>query len=138
MNFNSRSRASRRLRVASTINVTPFVDVMLVLLVVFMVLTPMMFNGIEVDLPSIAAKSQDQKSDPIIISIDKSNNLYLMNNKISRSNLLPELKKISKDKESRIFIKGDKNLPYKNITDLMSTIASEGFSKLALVGFEKK
>lgn len=135
--FNSRSKKHR---VISEINVTPMVDVMLVLLIVFMITSPMLVVGMDVDLPKtdshpIAAGQYK----PLVISINRQNEIFLFETKIARDSLVDKLKNVTKEnKETRIFVKGDKNVPYGQIVSLMSQIYNAGFTKVSLISDIKK
>ena len=121
-------------RVISQINVTPFVDVMLVLLIVFMITAPLLTVGVSVDLPKTKASQLNSKGDPIIISIKKNGELYIQEREIDTLQLLPRLKAISSgNKNLRIYVRGDKNVPYGFVLKTIAKIKSSGFKKVALV-----
>ena len=121
-------------KVISQINVTPFVDVMLVLLIVFMITAPLLTVGVSVDLPKTKASQLNSKGDPIIISIKKNGQLYIQEREIDALKLLPRLKAISSgNKNLRIYVRGDKNVPYGLVLDTIAKIKSSGFKKVALV-----
>ena len=121
-------------RVISQINVTPFVDVMLVLLIVFMITAPLLTVGVSVDLPKTKASQLNSKGDPIIISIKKNGELYIQEREIDTLQLLPRLKAISSgNKNLRIYVRGDKDVPYGLVLDIIAKIKSSGFKKVALV-----
>ena len=118
----------------SEINVTPFVDVMLVLLIVFMITAPLLTVGVSVDLPKTKASQLNSKGDPIIISIKKNGELYIQEREIDTLQLLPRLKAISSgNKNLRIYVRGDKDVPYGLVLDTIAKIKSSGFKKVALV-----
>ena len=118
----------------SEINVTPFVDVMLVLLIVFMITAPLLTVGVSVDLPKTKASQLNSKGDPIIISIKKNGELYIQEREINTLQLLPRLKAISSgNKNLRIYVRGDKDVPYGLVLDTIAKIKSSGFKKVALV-----
>ena len=118
----------------SQINVTPFVDVMLVLLIVFMITAPLLTVGISVDLPKTKAAQLNSKGDPVVISIKQNGNLYIQERLIDTLKLLPRLKAISSgNKNLRIYVRGDKNVPYGIVLDTIAKIKSSGFKKVALV-----
>ena len=128
------NRMHKKNRVISQINVTPFVDVMLVLLIVFMITAPLLTVGVSVDLPKTKASQLNSKGDPIIISIKKNGELYIQERKIDTSQLLPRLKAISSgNKNLKIYVRGDKNVPYGLVLDTIAKIKSSGFKKVALV-----
>ena len=128
------NRMHKRNRVISQINVTPFVDVMLVLLIVFMITAPLLTVGVSVDLPKTKASQLNSKGDPIIISIKKNGELYIQEREIDTLQLLPRLKAISSgNKNLRIYVRGDKNVPYGLVLATIAKIKSSGFKKVALV-----
>ena len=128
------NRMHKKNRVISQINVTPFVDVMLVLLIVFMITAPLLTVGVSVDLPKTKASQLNSKGDPIIISIKKNGELYIQEREIDTLQLLPRLIAISSgNKNLRIYVRGDKDVPYGLVLDTISKIKSSGFKKVALV-----
>jgi len=128
------NRMHKKNRVISQINVTPFVDVMLVLLIVFMITAPLLTVGVSVDLPKTKASQLNSKGDPIIISIKKNGELYIQERKIDTIQLLPRLKAISSgNKNLKIYVRGDKNVPYGLVLDTIAKIKGSGFKKVALV-----
>ena len=128
------NRINKKNRVISQINVTPFVDVMLVLLIVFMITAPLLTVGVSVDLPKTKASQLNSKGDPIIISIKKNGELYLQEREIDTLQLLPRLQAISSgNKNLRIYVRGDKDVPYGLVLDTIAKIKSSGFKKVALV-----
>ena len=128
------NRMHKKNRVISQINVTPFVDVMLVLLIVFMITAPLLTVGVSVDLPKTKASQLNSKGDPIIISIKKNGELYIQEREIDTLQLLPRLKAISSGNQNlRIYVRGDKDVPYGLVLDTISKIKSSGFKKVALV-----
>ena len=127
-------RMHKKNRVISQINVTPFVDVMLVLLIVFMITAPLLTVGVSVDLPKTKASQLNSKGDPIIISIKKNGELYIQEREVDTLQLLPRLKAISSgNKNLRIYVRGDKDVPYGLVLDTIAKIKSSGFKKVALV-----
>ena len=118
----------------SQINVTPFVDVMLVLLIVFMITAPLLTVGVSVDLPKTKEAQLNSKGDPIVVSIKQNGDLYIQERSIDALNLLPRLKAISEgNKNLRIYVRGDKNVPYGIVLDTIAKIKRSGFKKVALV-----
>ena len=112
------------------INVTPFVDVMLVLLIVFMITAPLLTVGVSVDLPKTKAAQLNQKGDPIVVSIKKTGDLYLQERVIEAIQLLPRLKAISAgNKNLKIYVRGDKNVPYGIVLDTIAKIKNSQFEK---------
>ena len=128
------NKMNKKNKVISQINVTPFVDVMLVLLIVFMITAPLLTVGVSVDLPKTKASQLNSKGDPIIISIKKNGELYIQEREIDTLQLLPRLKAISSgNKNLRIYVRGDKDVPYGLVLDTIAKIKSSGFKKVALV-----
>ena len=116
------------------INVTPLVDVMLVLLIVFMITAPLLTVGVSVDLPKTKAAQLNSKGDPIVVSIKQNGDLYIQERVIESMKLLPRLKAISSgNKNLRIYVRGDKDVPYGIVLDTIAKIKSSGFKKVALV-----
>jgi len=135
MNNRSLLRNPRKKnRSMSQINVTPFVDVMLVLLIVFMITAPLLTVGVTVDLPKTKASQLSAKGDPIVISIKQNGELFIQERVIETLQLLPRLEAIaSGNKNLRIYVRGDKNVPYGIVLDTIAKIKSSGFKKVALV-----
>ena len=128
-----KGKKNRRHRAAlmSEINVTPFVDVMLVLLIIFMVTAPLMATGIKVNLPKsdVSQLDNNKNDEPLQISVDKNGNLYIQKTKITISELAPKLRKITKENyNANIFVKGDKNSSYGDVIKAVSAINEAGFS----------
>jgi len=132
-NFFPRN-ARKKNKSISQINVTPFVDVMLVLLIVFMITAPLLTVGVSVDLPKTKAVQLNSKGDPIVVSIKENGELYIQERTIEVSQLLPRLKAISSgNKNLRIYVRGDKDVPYGIVLDTIARIKNSGFKKVALV-----
>ena len=118
----------------SEINVTPFVDVMLVLLIVFMVTAPLLTVGVPVDLPKVKASALTDQKDPIEITIKFDGTLYLGESEVEVENLIPRLNAITdQNTEARIYVRGDRVVSYGRIMEIMSLINSAGYIKVALV-----
>ncbi|MAV87912.1 MAG: protein TolR [Rhodospirillaceae bacterium] len=121
-------------RLISEINVTPMVDVMLVLLVVFMVTAPLLTVGVEVDLPKTKAGVIREQVEPLAITVKSNNSIFLQNKKIALIALVPRLRAISgANPNVRIFVRGDKSVLYGQIMKVMGTLNAAGFSKVALI-----
>jgi biopolymer transport protein TolR len=135
MNSGGGGRRGRRYnRPVSDINITPFVDVMLVLLVVFMVTAPMMTVAVPVDLPKTQAHTINQDKEPLVVSIDADGKVYLQDKGMKLEDLVPKLKAVTgSNPDARIFVRGDKALAYGRIMEVMGNISSAGFTKVALV-----
>ena len=118
----------------SEINVTPFVDVMLVLLIVFMVTAPLLTVGIPVDLPKVKASALTDQKDPLEITIKIGGEIYLGESEVELENLIPRLNAITElNKEARIYVRGDRVVAYGRIMEIMSLVNSAGYIKVALV-----
>ncbi len=118
----------------SEINVTPFVDVMLVLLIVFMVTAPLLTVGIKVDLPKVKATALTDIKDPIEITVKLDGEVYIGESNVEVENLIPRLNAITEQNtEARIYIRGDRVVAYGRIMEIMSIINSAGYIKVALI-----
>ncbi len=116
------------------INVTPLVDVMLVLLIIFMVTAPMMTQGLEVDLPSTTSKALRQHEKPIMVTINKQGEIYLEKVKVNASFLVQQLSSLpDAKKEQPVYLQADKNVPYGVVVAAMADIRSAGFKKLGMI-----
>ena len=123
-----------RYKPLAEINVTPLVDVMLVLLIVFMVAAPLMTSGVTIDLPKASAAPLSQDSEPLTISVNAEGKIYLQETELQIAELAPKLAAISENKlDRRIFVRGDKGLAYGRIMEIMATITQAGFTKVALL-----
>ena len=131
----SAARRRRRHRAPmSQINVTPFVDVMLVLLVIFMITAPLLTVGVQVDLPETEAGPISGNDEPLLISITKENIIYLQETEVKLGDLVPKLMAISERRtDTRIFVNADTVIPYGRVMKVMGTINRAGFKKVALV-----
>ena len=131
---NSRKLRYRSKKPMSNINVTPLVDVMLVLLIVFMITAPMLTVGVQVDLPQTKANQLNSDADPLIITMNKNREIFIQDAVVSPEDLIPRLKAISKvNSKTRIFVRGDNLLPYGEVIEIMGKIQSAGYEKVALV-----
>ncbi len=135
MAFGPVGRGGRgRYRPMAEINVTPMVDVMLVLLIIFMVAAPLMTSGVTVDLPKASAAPISQDSEPLTITVNAEGKIYLQDTELQVTELAPKLAAISDNKlDRRIFVRGDKGVPYGRIMEVMATITQSGFTKVALL-----
>jgi biopolymer transport protein TolR len=118
----------------SDINVTPLVDVMLVLLIIFMVTAPMMTHGVKVDLPETESKSIKTQEDPLILSITKNNEIFIEDYKVELNDLGDKLSKIFANRAAKeILLQGDKNVSYGFIMTVMSQVKEAGITKVGMV-----
>ena len=131
---NLNKRKKQRYTQMSEINVTPFVDVMLVLLIVFMVTAPLLTVGIKVDLPKVKATALTDIKDPIEITVKLDGEVYIGESNVEVENLIPRLNAITEQNtEARIYIRGDRVVAYGRIMEIMSIINSAGYIKVALI-----
>ena len=129
-----RRRAGRDFKAMSEINVTPFVDVMLVLLVVFMVTAPLLTVGVPVELPRTKAGVLPGQDEPLAVSVDAEGRVWLQETEVEPDQLVPRLRAIAGNKpETRIFVRGDRSVSYGRVLEVMGTINEAGFRRVALV-----
>jgi biopolymer transport protein TolR len=130
-------RRGRRRAVMSEINVTPFVDVMLVLLIVFMVSAPLLTVGVPIDLPQSQAKALEQNNEPLTISVNVDGKIYLQKEEIGLDDLVTKLKAIidarHSDSNELIYVRGDKKVDYGLMMRVMGRISGAGYHRVALV-----
>jgi biopolymer transport protein TolR len=133
--FSGRTPGSRgRYRPLSEINVTPLVDVMLVLLIIFMVTAPLMTSGVSVDLPKTSAQPLNTDSEPLTVSINAAGSIFLQEEPVDLTDLVAKLQAIAQNNpDRRIFVRGDKTNTYGRIMEVMGTITQGGFTKVALL-----
>src|ERR1700761_9123649 len=123
-----------RYRPLAEINVTPLVDVMLVLLIIFMVTAPLMTSGVNVYLPKASAQRVSQDSEPLTVSVTAEGRIFLQDTELQMPELASKLAAIAEGKmDRRIFVRGDKSLAYGKIMEVMATITQGGFTKVALL-----
>jgi len=119
----------------SEINVTPFVDVMLVLLIIFMVAAPLMNVGVPVDLPKTSADPITGQDEPLVVTLDAKGDIYLGETKYNAEDLVNKLRAVQKEKpDQRIFVRGDKAINYGKVMEILGVLRSAGFAKAGLVG----
>ena len=134
MTCGDKKQSRGRSAISSVINITPIVDVMLVLLVIFMITAPLLVSGVAVDLPDATAKPIVGQEEPLAVSIDKNGKIYIMETAIEEGELVGKLKAITKEKmDTRIFVRGDASLNYGKIMAIVGDISAAGFSKVALI-----
>ena len=120
----------------SEINVTPMVDVMLVLLIIFMVSAPLLTVGVPIDLPQTKAKSLDNDQEPLTISVNTKGEVYLQNSEIKIEELVAKLQAITQARggtDERIYVRGDKKVDYGTVMRVMGRLSAAGFRRVALV-----
>jgi len=116
------------------INMTPFIDVMLVLLIIFMVAAPLLTNGVAVDLPQAKAGALNIEQKPVAIAIDEKGQLFLMDQPVADADFLDKLTALAKDgPDSRVYVRASKTVPYGRVAQIMAEITSAGYKKVALV-----
>ena len=142
MGSKSESRTKKRQKFSSRnfvpmseINVTPFVDIMLVLLIIFMVAAPLLSVGIEVDLPNTKAKPLAiEKESPLTLTLDKDSNLFINEVKIKKEELRSRLLAIRKERESdEIYLRASKNIEYQRVASILALVSNIGYSQISLV-----
>ena len=129
-------RKHHRRRVMSEINVTPMVDVMLVLLIIFMVSAPLLTVGVPIDLPQSQAKSIEQDKEPLTISVNDKGQIFLQNSEIAADDLIPKMQAVAEargGKDARVYVRGDKKVDYGTMMKVMGRLSSAGFNRVALV-----
>jgi biopolymer transport protein TolR len=130
-------RGRRRAAIMSEINVTPFVDVMLVLLIIFMVSAPLLTVGVPIDLPKSQAKALQQDNKPLTVSVKDGGQVYLQDSEIKIDDLIPKLKAIIEARggnpDELIYVRGDRKVDYGSMMRVMGRISGAGYHKVALV-----
>ena len=134
MAINLKRKKSKFKEPISEINVTPFVDVMLVLLIIFMVTAPLLTTGVKVNLPDSSSKVLSEKDKTVTVTINKKKEIFIQKKKLTQTEMIKKLFELKKQKkELKIYIKGDKDLNYGEIMKVMGNINKAGFKKVALV-----
>lgn len=129
-----RLRRRMRGRPMTEINVAPFVDVMLVLVVIFMIAAPLLTVGVPVDLPQASVDPLNEEKEPLIITIDAEGRVYLQESEIDQDVLIPRLVAVSEENpDLRVFVRGDQAISYGRVMEVMGMVSEAGFSKVALI-----
>lgn len=137
MHYYSKNRSRKKF--LSDINVTPFVDVMLVLLVVFMITAPLLQTGVEIELPEVDTPNVPENKDPIIITINKNNETFISKKLITSNILIDKLKEIKKaNPKTQIYIRADKSVTYNVLMEVMKQIIDSGITNINLITLPKK
>ena len=118
----------------SEINVTPFVDVMLVILIIFMVTAPLLTVGVQVDLPETSADTLPEESEPLTLTINSKGEVFIQETKIEFDNLIKKILAVSNNRtDTRIYVRGDKTINYGRVLEVMGKLSGSGFTKVALI-----
>jgi len=118
----------------SEINVTPFVDVMLVLLIIFMVTAPLLTVGVQVDLPETSADTLPEETEPLTLTINAKGEIFIQETKVEYEKIIAKIMAVSNNRtDTRIFVRGDKNINYGRVLEIMGMLSGSGFSKVALI-----
>ena len=118
----------------SDINVTPFIDVMLVLLIIFMVAAPLLTNGVTVDLPKAAAGALNVEQKPVAIAIDEKGQIFIADQPVADADVLNRLQALAKDgPDTRVYVRASKTVPYGRVAEIMGQVTTAGYKKVALV-----
>ena len=118
----------------SEINVTPFVDVILVLLIIFMVTAPLLTVGVQVDLPETSADTLPEENEPLTLTINAKGEVFIQETKIEFNNIIQKILAVSNNRtDTRIYVRGDKTINYGRVLEVMGTLSGAGFSKVALI-----
>lgn len=129
-----RRRGVPRYGAMADINMTPFIDVMLVLLIIFMVAAPLLATGVSVDLPQTKAGPLNIEQKPVSIAINDQGQIFLMDTQIEKDDLIPKLQAVAKDGfDQRIYLRAAKNIPYGQVAEIMASVTAAGYKKVALV-----
>lgn len=139
MQSGGRRRRGRRQALMSEINVTPFVDVMLVLLIIFMVSAPLLTVGVPIDLPDTQAKAMNADTQPITVSVNAAGQIFIQETEIPLDEVVPKLQAIAQTGyDERIYVRGDKSADYGTVMRVMARISAAGFRNLGLVTLQEQ
>ena len=123
----------------SEINVTPFVDVMLVLLIIFMVTAPLLTVGVQVDLPETSADTLPEETEPLTLTINAKGEIFIQETKVEYEKIIAKIMAVSNNRtDTRIFVRGDKNINYGRVLEIMGMLSGSGFTKVALISEPNK
>ena len=118
----------------SEINVTPFVDVMLVLLIIFMVTAPLLTVGVQVDLPETSADTLPEENEPLTLTINSKGEIFIQETKVEYEKIIAKIMAVSNNRtDTRIFVRGDKTINYGRVLEIMGMLSGSGFTKVALI-----
>ncbi len=131
MAFKLRSSKKEPIR---EINVTPFVDVMLVLLIMFMVTAPLLTVGVQVDLPETSADTLPEETEPLTLTINAKGEIFIQETKVEYEKIIAKIMAVSNNRtDTRIFVRGDKTINYGRVLEIMGMLSGSGFTKVALI-----
>jgi biopolymer transport protein TolR len=134
MNGRNGNSPRGRARLMSDINVTPMVDIMLVLLIVFMVAAPLLTVGVPVDLPQSRAPAITEQKEPLVITVNAEGKLFLQNSPVADDELVPRLQAITKNNpQTDIYVRGDRAINYGRVMEVMGMVSAAGFAKVSLI-----
>ena len=123
----------------SEINVTPFVDVMLVLLIIFMVTAPLLTVGVQVELPETSADTLPEETEPLTLTINAKGEIFIQETKVEFEKIIPKILAVSNNRtDTRIFVRGDKSINYGRVLEIMGILSGSGFTKVALISEPNK
>jgi len=123
----------------SEINVTPFVDVMLVLLIIFMVTAPLLTVGVQVDLPETSADTLPEETEPLTLTINAKGEIFIQETKVEYEKIIAKIMAVSNNRtDTRIFVRGDKTINYGRVLEIMGMLSGSGFTKVALISEPSK
>ena len=123
----------------SEINVTPFVDVMLVLLIIFMVTAPLLTVGVQVDLPETSADTLPEENEPLTLTINSKGEIFIQETKVEFNNLIVKILAVANNRtDTRIYVRGDKAINYGRVLEIMGMLSGSGFTKVALISEPNK
>ena len=133
MCIRDRLRSSKKEPI-SEINVTPFVDVMLVLLIIFMVTAPLLTVGVQVDLPETSADTLPEETEPLTLTINAKGEIFIQETKVEYEKIIAKIMAVSNNRtDTRIFVRGDKTINYGRVLEIMGMLSGSGFTKVALI-----
>ena len=127
-------RRQSKKKLLAEINIVPYIDVMLVLLIIFMVTAPLLTVGVQVDLPETSADSLPEESEPLTLSINAKGEIFIQEAKVGYDNIIAKVLAVSKNRtDTRIFVRGDKTINYGRVLEIMGLLSGSGFTKVALI-----
>ncbi|MEM7191535.1 MAG: biopolymer transporter ExbD [Pseudomonadota bacterium] len=135
---NNGSNNEAEYRPISEINITPMVDVMLVLLIIFMITAPLLVAGVPVELPSTSAAKVSQPKKPMIVSLGPDGSIYIRDSEVTIDTLIPKLIALrAAEGDTVVYVRGDKNRPYGEVMDILGQVGKSGYSRVSLLSQPK-